>query len=183
MRLFVGIPLPAEVLDAIETFSLNLRASDDGLRWSSRETWHITLQFLGETAAERYRCVIDQLASIRSPRVPVALHGAGIFDRAGVFWAGVSVSAKLQHLERLVVASTAKCGFPAEDRPYRPHVTLARAKGDDRVRGLRRLLTRVKQDVEFPLFEAGEFLLYESFLGSGSARHEVRERFPMGLDK
>jgi RNA 2',3'-cyclic 3'-phosphodiesterase len=180
MRLFVGIPLASEVIEALEALSRSLQSSGDNLRWSSPETWHITLQFLGESSAEKYGCIVQRLGGIRSSFFPVWLSGTGLFDRAGVFWAGVNVSPELRLLEKHVTAATSQCGFAAEDRPYHPHVTLARAKGDDRIRALRKLHARVKQDVEFPPFTAKEFLLYESFLGSGGPRHQVRERFPLG---
>jgi RNA 2',3'-cyclic 3'-phosphodiesterase len=179
MQLFVGIPLAPDVIDGLERLTAGLRRSGDSLRWSSPETWHITLQFLGEVLVGKYECVVDELAKIRSPYVPIWLSGTGIFDRAGVFWAGVNVSRELRQLEKQVVAATGKCGFAAEDRPYHPHVTLARAKGDDRARLLRGLLNRVRQEAELPAFEAGEILLYESFTGSGGTRHEVRARFPL----
>ena len=115
-----------------------------------------------------------------SPEVPVQLNGTGFFDRAGVFFAGVSVSAEMVELEKQVLAATAKCGFVAEDRPFHPHVTLARAKGDNRMPALRRLKQRAKKSVGFPAFTATEFLLYEAFLGAGGSRYEVRERFPLG---
>jgi 2'-5' RNA ligase len=179
MRLFVGIPLPLEVIEALERLARSLRAAGDSLRWTAPETWHITLQFLGGTPAEQYQCVVPHLAAIRSPEVPVWLSGTGIFDPAGVFWAGVNVSPELRVLEKRIVDATGQCGFTAEGRPYHPHITLARAKGDGRVRDLRRLQSRVKQ-VEFPSFTSSEFLLYESFTGPGGARHEVRERFRLG---
>jgi RNA 2',3'-cyclic 3'-phosphodiesterase len=180
VRLFVAIPLPSPVIEALDSVQRSLRGAGDGLRWSSPETWHITLQFLGECSAETSECVIERLAEIRSPRVPVVLKGTGIFDRAGVFWAGVEVSTELRKLQRQVVAATAQCGFTAEDRPYHPHVTLARAKGDDRVSVLRKLQRRARQDFAFPPFIAAEFLLYGSFLGPGGTRHEVRRSFPLG---
>jgi RNA 2',3'-cyclic 3'-phosphodiesterase len=180
MRLFVGIALPSPVIEALESVQRSLRTPDDRLRWSSPETWHITLQFLGECSAETSECVTERLAEIQSPNVPVLVKGTGVFDRAGVFWAGVEVSEDLRKLEKQVVAATAQCGFAGEDRPYHPHVTLARAKGDDRVSALRKLQGRARQDFEFPRFIATEFLLYESFLGPGGTKHEVRRRFPLG---
>lgn len=180
MRLFVGIPLPSPVIEALDSVHRSLRGPGDNLRWSSPETWHITVQFLGECSANTSECVIERLAEIRSPRFPVVLKDTGVFERAGVFWAGVEVSAELRQLEKQVVTVTGRCGFTAEDRPYHPHVTLARAKGDDRVSVLSKLQRRVRQDFEFPPFIATEFLLYESFLGPGGTRHEVRRRFPLG---
>jgi len=180
MRLFIGIPLASEAVDALERLARSLRSADDILRWSSPETWHITLQFLGEISIETYGCLVQHLGAIKSPAVPILLHGAGLFDRAGVFFAGVNVSPELRGLERLVAVATAQCGIAAEDRPYHPHVTLARAKGANKAHALRTLKSLVKSEIDFPAFTAKEFLLYESFLSSDGARHEVRDRFPLG---
>jgi 2'-5' RNA ligase len=178
MRLFIAIPLATEVADQLERFSLSLQSPHDDLRWSSRETWHITLQFLGETSRERYDCAVALLAGIQSPAVPIRIGAPGFFDRAGVFFAGVEVSQELGRLERLVVAATSQCGIVAEDRPYHPHVTLARGKGGGGREALRKLKSRIS--IGFSPFVAREFVLYESFIGSSGARHEVRQRFPLG---
>jgi 2'-5' RNA ligase len=176
MRLFIGIPLAGEVINALKRITGGLRSPGDDLRWTSPETWHITLQFLGETPAERCTCTVSRLREIRSPDVPIWVEGTGFFDRAGVFFAGVNVSAELRELQKLVVAATGKCGFVAEERPYHPHITLARAKGGNR-EALRKLKARITKNVAFPRFTAAEFLLYEAFLGPGGSRYEVRERF------
>ena len=183
MRLFVAIALAPEVVTALERLSRSLRSAGDNLRWTSFETWHITLQFLGDISIENYDCVVRHLREIKSPQVPVWLQGTGFFNRAGVFFAGIDVSPELRQLERLVVAATSTCGVVAEDRPYHPHVTLARARGDEPARALRTLKTQAKNDVVFPAFTAQEFLLFESFLGSSGARHEIRERFPLAGGK
>ena len=180
MRLFIGIPLAQEVIDAIEMLVGSLRSGGDSLRWSSSESWHITLQFLGETSEEKSGCVVARLRNVRSQVVSVQLDGTGFFERAGVFFAGVSVSAEMLALEKRVLAVTATCGFVAENRPFRPHVTLARAKGANRLNALRQLKQRVKGNVAFPAFTAAEFLLYEAFLGPAGSRYEIRARFPLG---
>ena len=180
MRLFVGIPLASEVIQALERVANSLRSDGDGLRWSSPETWHITLQFLGETSPERYECVEAHLREIRTVQAPIRLEGTGFFDRAGVFFAGVDVSPELRRLQEMVLAATEPCGFTAEDRPFHPHVTLARAKGDSRRQAQRKLKSQVDLKASFPGFVATEFLLYEAFLGSGGSRYEVRQRFALG---
>ena len=179
MRLFIGIPLAPEVIDALEILSRSLRSADDGLRWSSSDSWHITLQFLGETSAEKYSCLAERLKGVSSPGVPVRIDGTGFFDRAGVFYASVNVSPPLLQLEERVLAATSQCGFIGEHRPFRPHVTLARAKGENRMQTLRRLKAQVGPNVQFTAFMATEFRLYQAFLGPAGSRYEVRERFAL----
>jgi 2'-5' RNA ligase len=180
MRLFIGIPLAPDVVDALQALVGKLRAPEDSLRWSSPESWHITLQFLGETSNEKCGCVVDRLRDVHSSAVPVQLDGTGFFERAGVFFAAVSVSAEMERLQKQVLATTAQCGFFAEDRPFHPHVTLARAKGDNQMKALRQLQQRVTENRGFPTFAATEFLLYEAHIGAGGSRYEVRERLPLG---
>jgi RNA 2',3'-cyclic 3'-phosphodiesterase len=173
MRLFIGIPLPPGVVDELARLTERLKSPSDGLRWSAPAGWHITLQFLGKTSAEQYACLVPALRQI--PFVPFAiqLEPPGFFDRAGVFFAGVGLSAELIRLQELVVAATAPCGFVRDDRPYHPHITLARAKaGRSALTALKRHVGKVK-----PLsgFRAQEFLLYESIPGLGGSQYEVRE--------
>jgi 2'-5' RNA ligase len=114
---------------------------------------------------------------MKFPPFEVYLDPPGFFDRAGVFFAGVRLSLELVRLQELVVAATQPCGFELEDRPYHPHITLARSK--DGPRRLRDLKARLGGGTEFSGFRAAEFLLYESFPGPGGSRYEVRERFEL----
>jgi 2'-5' RNA ligase len=45
MRLFVGIPLAAQVIEELSAISIQLQSKRDALRWYGPESWHITLQF------------------------------------------------------------------------------------------------------------------------------------------
>jgi 2'-5' RNA ligase len=110
--------------------------------------------------------------------VPVQLEGLGFFERSGVFFAGVHLSPELIALQRSVVAATSECGFKPEDRPYHPHITLARNRG--REEGVRNLKPRVSSAPQFAGFTAREFLLYESFPNAQGSRYEVRARFALG---
>lgn len=176
MRLFVGIPLATSVVAELMALTERLKAPSDGLRWSAPEGWHITLQFLGSTKAEQYDCVVAGLRRIRFAPFEVNLEPPGFFDRAGAFFAGVKLSPDLTGLQAQVVEGTKPCGFVPEDRPYHPHITLARDKGG----GLRRLKAKAPPEVKFSSFVVHEFVLYESFPGRGGSRYEVRERFAPG---
>jgi 2'-5' RNA ligase len=177
MRLFIGIPLAAAVVDELMLLVAQLKAPNDGLRWSAEAGWHITLQFLGSTSAGQYECVTAGLRRIRCKAFEIQLESPGFFDRAGVFFAGVRLSSELTGLQQQVVAATKPCGFVPEDRPYHPHITLAREKSGRHA--LRALKSTLKGETQFSGFEANEFLLYESFPGPGGSRYEVRERFAL----
>jgi RNA 2',3'-cyclic 3'-phosphodiesterase len=178
VRLFLGIPLAGAVLAELTTLSKRLRSTPD-LRWSAPESWHITLQFLGSVSDEQYGCLIERLAGLRSAPVPVRLGGLGVFDRAGIFYAGVELTPQLDALQSRVVAATAPCGFEPESRPYHPHITLARGKGPKCARELHTFLEHTPSRPKFSRFTAMEFLLYESHLSSAGSTYEVRQRFQL----
>jgi RNA 2',3'-cyclic 3'-phosphodiesterase len=179
MRLFVGIPLAEAVVEELAKVSLRYRAKDDGLRWSTPESWHITLQFLGNTEQEQYACVVERLRELRFEPVPVRIEELGFFDRAGVFFAGVDLSPELIALQQHITVATSQCGFVPEDRPYHPHITLARTKGRNGKHALRALQTRVHRQPNFGRFVAQEFVLYESITHPEGSQYTIRERFPL----
>jgi|SRR6185437_573040 len=180
MRLFLGIPLPANVKEELSTVTARLRSPHDGLRWSAPESWHITLQFLGNTSQEQSSCVVSRLRELRRQPFSLQIESLSFFDRASVFFVDVQLTPELIALQRVVAATTAHCGFVAEDRAYHPHIMLARGKGKEGGRALRRLESTLHQEPKFSSFTALVFLLYESVLSSDGARYEVRERFQFG---
>jgi 2'-5' RNA ligase len=176
MRLFVGIPLTEAVIGELAAVAARIRRKEDGLRWMAPDSWHVTLQFLGNTDPQQYQCLIARLGAVHSPPVPIQLEALGCFDRAGIFFAGVGLTAELLALEQRVTAATELCGFAAETRPFHPHITLARAKGQS----LGALKARIERQPAFTRFVAYEYFLYESHLSPTGARYEVRERFALG---
>jgi RNA 2',3'-cyclic 3'-phosphodiesterase len=180
MRLFIGIPLATSVIEQLEKISMRHRAEGDGLRWSTHESWHITLQFLGNTSETQYECIVARLRELNSAPVPIELNELGFFDRAGIFFAGVALTPELPALQQKVTAATVPCGFTPEDRPYHPHITLARSKGRRNASGLEPLKAKIRRQPKFSRFVAEEFLLYESFTRPTGSHYEIRERFHLG---
>ncbi len=84
----------------------------------------------------------------------------------------------LAALQQAVTASTSLCGFTPEDRPYHPHITLARRKGKGG-RELRNLKMQMQQQPKLAAFTANSFILYESTPTPEGSRYDVRERFPL----
>jgi len=179
MRLFVALPLSEAVLAELAAVVARLRRKDDCLRWMQPESWHITLQFLGNTDPEQYQCLLTRLAEVRSPPVPVRLDELGFFHCTGVFFAAVRPAPELEFLANRITAATAPCGFIAESRPFHPHITLARAKGQNRAQPLHALETRAQRQPAFMRFVASAFLLYKSHLSPTGSTYEVLRRFPL----
>ncbi len=188
MRLFVGLPLASEVLKELSEAVARLRSPQDGLRWTSPDSWHITLQFLGNTDEQHFNCLLLRLAEIHEAPIHVRLGELGFFDRARVLFVDVVPTPELIALAQRVEKATGKCGFVAEARPYHPHITLARAKGDGRGKfssfpgpktgiGGGGLLSG--QPIRFAGFRAKEFVLYESRTRPEGAEYLARERFAL----
>jgi RNA 2',3'-cyclic 3'-phosphodiesterase len=180
MRLFLAIPLAESVTAELARLASRLRAAAPDLRWSAPESWHITLQFLGNTTPAQYECLIPRLAALDASPVPIQLAELGIFDRAGILHLAAEPTSQLLRLQQLAVSATVPCGFEAESRPYHPHITLARTKGRRGSRSLKALAARLPAQRKFPRFTAREFLLYESHPSAAGSTYEVRHRFPLG---
>jgi 2'-5' RNA ligase len=181
MRLFIAIPLPATTVACLKCFVDGLRQSAiglrPGLRLSDPEDWHITLQFLGSAGQEQFACVLSRLSDIKSTHVAIELGALGVFDRSGVIHLPAAATPALTALQSSILAATQPCGFEPEDRPYRPHVTLARSKGQ--ASELRALMIEAGRRLALESFIAREFCVYESHLSSGGSRYEIRQRFSL----
>lgn len=180
MRLFVGIPVNPAAAPDLRRLQNQLMSGvppkqADELRWSSPEDWHITLQFLGHVNGEQYHCVAAALQTLSFPGFSVHLDRMWVFDRAGVLYAEVQPTPELLALEQAVLALTRPCGFVPEDRPYHPHVTLARRRG----RHSDLLRTLAQQPFAGLTFAAEQVVLYESQSSVSGSRYVPREMVPL----
>jgi len=176
-RAFVAVVPPRAVLDAVGALP---RPEVPRARWSRREQWHVTLQFLGDDAD--LDGVAGALAGLRGDRVRVRLGGAGGFpsaQRGRVLWLGVCEgSAGLVAVAGAVGERLDAVGYPPDPRPYRPHLTLARFQPPA---DLRAALAGLGDVVVGPAWVVDEVVLVESGRGSGG-RSEYLERGQFGLE-
>ena len=179
MRLFTGIAIEDGTQRALDGWLHDLREEFPRLRWSPPEQWHVTLQFLGETDAACYACILKQMQRVCEHAVDIRLSQPGFFERAGVFHIAVQRTASLLILHDQTAQGLMACGFEPEARPYSPHITLARRKGRGMSPDFTGLQKRVRDrgDMNSFSFMAKGFLLYQSVTGPEGSRYEVRERF------
>jgi RNA 2',3'-cyclic 3'-phosphodiesterase len=166
VRLFVAVELPPDALDLLDGMS---RPDVEGLRWTTREQWHVTLRFLG--SVDDVPPVVGALGSMRVAATAAVL-GPQV-SRFGQRVLHVPV-AGLDDVAAGVVDATAGIGKPPDDRAFTGHVTLARVRGRRRVD----LRPFVGADVS-ATWAVGEVCLFASHLHPHGARYEVVERFPL----
>ena len=133
MRLFVAVVPPRPVLLELRAALSTLPHTDGNLRWHHPESWHITLAFLGEVPRESLPELTERLARAASRATPMELSvaGGGHFE-SQVLWAGVQGDRdRLGRLSETVTAAARRCRLKLDDRPYRPHVTLAQVRGEE----------------------------------------------------
>ena len=179
MRLFVAVAPPAEQLQALDA-ALGVR--DESLRWVPPEQWHLTLVFCGEVSPTVVPELTERLArgAARTPRFEVNLAAAGSFPRqaarARVLWVGLG--GELETLTRLAErcsAAARRSGIGVEDRPFRPHLTVARARRD--TVDVRAQVQRLSSYAGTP-WQVESVRLVHSTLGA-QVRHETLEEFPL----
>ncbi len=149
-HLFVGIRTSVATTNAlsvaVETLARRARDARAELRWVAPTTYHVTLKYLGWAQPEIVPALIDTLeaAIAGTPRFVIRagkLGGFPTLDAATVLWAGVEISAALTELAGKVDRAMVGLGFPAEARPFVPHITIARTE------------TRVLRDLVLPVSE------------------------------
>ncbi len=180
MRLFVALTPPGEVVEELSACTVALRELAPDLRWTRPEQWHVTLAFLGEVGDD----VVDELArrlsraAARHPPLSLVLGGGGRFGHQ-VLWTRVQGDRdRLRRLAGSVQAAGRRSRLPMEQRPYRPHATLARA---DASADLRPLVERLASWQGLP-WVATRLYLIRSRLGAGpggSALHEPIAGWPL----
>lgn len=126
MRLFTAVELGDEAKDTVYAAVRALAAQSHGGVFTRRDNLHLTLVFIGETA--RLDDAKAALGDICAAPFELSFGGAGRFARPGgdVVWLGVERSAALAELQRRTADALRSHGFPVEDRPYAPHLTLGR---------------------------------------------------------
>lgn len=141
VRVFVSLPLPPDLADRVAQLVKRLQpAQPQGLKWAAPETWHFTLAFLGYLEEDRIRIVKQACAAAagRHPAFALNLGALGIFPSRGpgrVLWLGLSRGqTEMSELQKNLAAELRAQEFTLEERPFVPHLTLARAKPGAEVR-------------------------------------------------
>jgi len=171
MRLFTAIDLPTDVLLRLERLLTALRP-EALIKWSPLDNLHITIKFIGEWPEQRMDDLHAALMSI-APRepFPIELRELGWFPNERsprVLWTGVHGGSALLELAQETEKRLVQLGIRREERPFSPHLTLARINSTV---PLGRLKQRVRemQATALGKFPVSRFALYRSQPGSNAS--------------
>jgi 2'-5' RNA ligase len=180
-RLFLAVTLDDEVRHGLAAF---LESELAGRTLPGRpvrpENWHLTLRFLGRSTEEQRDRVLG-FVDTRVDGAPfvIGFTGLGAFPRstrAAVLWLGVGRgSSDLAALAALAEEAAVAAGFEAEDRPFHPHVTLAR------IRPPQDVSTLIADVADFPKTqEVHALTMFRSHAGPGGVRYEAVDEVSLG---
>ena len=176
MRLFIGVPFSPEVVVALDGVSANLKPLLTKGRLVHSDNLHLTLQFLGETPAEKVPAINAALTTVAAMTSGFRLtfdHQLGYFGRptmVRVVWLGICSNLALAGLQSQIAAAMVGVGFFPGAGVYVPHVTLAR---DVRFGDVTRLQAgHVCWQLDaLPQADVNNFCLFASRVENGRRRH------------
>lgn len=159
IRSFLALDPPEEVLREIGAVQNRLRKLIEGdIRWVRPEGIHLTLKFFGDISGgdvANIATVVEKAAEGERP-FSLAVIGAGVFPdphRPRVLWLGMNGDVeRLLAFQKGVEQALLQIGFPREERPFRPHLTLGRIKTSRGLIGLARALEKGEE------YTAGQFV-------------------------
>ncbi len=131
---------------------------------------HLTLHFVGNLWLRDLDCMQTAARDLAADPFELVIDCQGFFARPRVGWLGCSeVPPALGELHAALGARLKPCGYRAEKRPYRPHVTVARK------------LTAPPRGAPFePIgWKVDNFALIESRAVDGGVKYEVIETYPL----
>jgi RNA 2',3'-cyclic 3'-phosphodiesterase len=182
MRLFAALSPPSTVIEHLLGAVEAVRQPDDGLRWTPPERLHLTVAFFGDVVDVQVADLRTRLAraATRHDAMELRFRGAGAFSRAAsaqVLWSGADGPLdKLRSLASSCAAAGRRVGLAVDDRPYRPHLTLARARSHERVDV--RSIVAALGDYVGPSWPAEHLHLMASHLGP-HPRYEIIDQLPL----
>jgi len=174
LRAFVAVALAPDVVDRLTGLVGELKKCGADVRWVRPEGMHLTLRFLGDIEEGCVGELLEGLARGVSslPSLRLGTAGLGAFPslkRPRVIWVGCRGEG-LGALAAATEKSISELGFPREERPFRPHVTLGRVRSGRNWKSLEGLLDR-RLDCEFGESKVCEVILFRSELTRDGARY------------
>ena len=129
MRLFTGLELPQDI-----ALDLNfMQGGVMGARWIDRESFHITLRFIGDIDHDLGHEVAQALEDTDFRPFSVSIKSIDVFggNKPHAIIARIEDNTELNRLQMAHERLCQALGLPPEGRKFIPHITLARLRDPD----------------------------------------------------
>lgn len=135
IRAFIAVEIPRDVKLLLSQIQSDLKAGcRTPVKWVETQNLHLTLKFLGDTDAGKAAAILTAIeegtGGIRPLRVKTG--EPGVFPNARrpqVIWMGLTGDIQiLARLQQGIDSALTPLGFKAENRPFRPHLTIGRVR-------------------------------------------------------
>jgi len=132
IRSFIAIELPKELRLELGRLQAKLKVDRPRVKWADPNGIHLTLKFLGDIPIASIEPITRALTESagKVPPFQLTVQQLGAFPSlksVQVVWVGLGGELdKVDELYQLIEANLSHLGFAAEQRPFTPHLTLAR---------------------------------------------------------
>jgi RNA 2',3'-cyclic 3'-phosphodiesterase len=185
MRLFLALNLPPDERARLHRAAAPLRDAGLPVRWVAEDALHVTVRFLGEVSDAAVPGITRaaEQAAAGSEAFTLVLAGLGAFPglrRPRILWVGAAAPPALAALHGTLDAALAPLGWPPEERPFHPHVTLGRARERARAADFARLDALAAGLAFEARVAVGTLELMRSRLAPAGVQYDVVARLPLG---
>jgi RNA 2',3'-cyclic 3'-phosphodiesterase len=188
IRAFIAIELSPEIQAGLQQAGKTLQTRTGVLpvRWVPVKNIHLTLVFLGDVVAASLEALKAMLGSEitghRSFEMTVGRLGAfPSLRKPRIIWIGVSAPPDLLSLQHSIAQGTVHLGYPAEDRPFSPHLTLGRVSKNASPEQVRKIgeILEIEKIETLGTMPVASVNLYQSDLQPGGAVYTRLHSVPL----
>jgi 2'-5' RNA ligase len=185
LRCFIAINLTGTVKSLLADIQDELRKCKADIRWVNPSNIHLTLKFLGNIKEERVDDIIRVLeAGCRSANPFVLkIKGLGMFPHTmspRVLWVGITGGSGLFDLRKEIEDGMVSAGFEADNRSFKPHLTIGRFKSRAGRECLQEIM-RKHETEEYTSMHVKSVALMRSDLLPEGAMHSKIADVPLGV--
>jgi len=182
VRSFISIDLEdQQILSRITSILSSLQSLGGDLKPVERENIHLTLKFLGNVPTPRLSEVKSSLQQLIFPLFTAEIKGAGAFpnlNHMNVIWVGVEEGwSQVEQIYEQVEKLLSVLGFRRENRPFSPHITIARVRSGRKRDEIANFLRHLGNE-SFGTITVDKVRLKQSILSSSGPKYSTLLEVP-----
>jgi len=181
MRIFISVELPDSVKEKTAELIKELKGIETDIKWVDPKNLHITLKFLGWIEEKQF----DNLTALATSAVSGSGSFKAIFRDLGTFpegksprvvWVGaVEGGDKLCILAKVLEEKLSKAGFKAEEKTFKPHITIGRIKDKKGVDNIKEKIIQFKNTAFGEMTVDRVFIMKSTLTPGGPIYEKIKE--------